>query len=226
MRADGLIKFPAWIERSGLPRHLAETTKSPHPWWVLRKIVELDMDTNRIPGTVEASLDDVGALVGLSGDQVGTALKKLRKAGAVRSFLPDNTEEPALFQVVAPLPTPTPWRAVREAHADLRELPETAFRYAEAGAEAPPRDGAPVEEFDTRLREVTDLYLGVVSMKMNTFVLDELWLIATRFDMALIRKAFARARAKQVQSLAWILKEIRVENKAAAGEKPGAAGTR
>lgn len=215
MRPDGFLKFPAWIERSGLPRHLAETCKTPHAWWVFRRIVELDIETNRVPGTVEIALDELGARIGLSGDQVAAAAKKLRKPGVLRSFLPDNTEEGALFQVVAPLPTPTDWIALKEAHEDLRELPDSAFRYAVAGAEAPPCEGAPVEEFDTRLREVTDLYLGLVSMKLNTFVLDELWLIATRYDLALIRKAFARARAKQVQSLAWILKEIRVENTAA-----------
>lgn len=223
MRPDGFLKFPAWIERSGLPRHLAEACKSPHPWWVFRKVVELDIEANRLPGTVDIALDDLGARIGLSGDQVAAAAKKLRKPGVLRSFLPDNTEEGALFQVVTPLPTPLDWVAVKEAHDDLRELPEAAFRYAVAGAEAPPREGAPVEEFDTRLREVTDLYLGLVSMRLNTFVLDELWLIATRYDLGLIRKAFARARAKQVQNLGWILREIRVE--AGAAKKAGETKT-
>ncbi len=208
--ADGMIEFPLWIEQSGLPLHLNETTKSPLAWLVFRKIVELDIATNRTPGTVEISLGELGTLVGLDAKKTEATLKKLRKGGVLRSFLPDNDEEPALFQVIAPLPTPVPWETVREQNPTLFKLPDHAFRYATGTEEAPPeKPGTEVQ--DPKLREVVDLYFSTVSMKMNAFIFDELRLIAARFDLPLIRKVFARARQKEVQTLGWILKEIRRE---------------
>src|SRR5690606_29490958 len=133
------------------------------------------------------------------------------KSGVMRSFLPDNEEEDALFEIITPLATPTPWEEVRKNHPELFSLPDHQFRYATATAtEAPPptKDG-----HDPKLKEVVDLYLDNVSMKMNAFILDELRLIAARFDLPMVRKVFARARTKEVQSLAWILREIRLEQK-------------
>ncbi len=221
------VEFPLWIGRSGLPGHLAETCKTPNAWLLFRTIVEQDMMTNRQPGTVEISLREIETLTGLTAVQAGAAARKLRKAGVLRYFVPDNEEEPALFQVITPLVTPVPWTDVREREAALRSAPDHAFRYAKESSEASPPDaGSP--KADDRVREVTDMYLDLVSMKLNTFVLDEIRLIAMRYDMALVRKVFARARQKEVQSLAWILKEVRremeVEKARTREKKSGEAG--
>jgi hypothetical protein len=204
---------PDWIAFSGLPRHLAEACKSPLVWPVFRAVVDLDCARQRLPGVVEVSLADLGALCGLPAEQVGKALRKARKAGVLRCFLPDNDEEEALLQVVAPLPTPISWEQVRRAHAFLREAPDHAFRYARAATDEPVATDR--ETADPKLREVIDLYFNTVSMKMNAFILDELALIARQFDLALVRKVFARARAREVQGLSWILSEVRREQRAA-----------
>ncbi len=203
-------EFPLWIERSGLPRHLAEVCKTPNAWLLFRKIVELDMATNRLPGTVEVSLEALQELTGLTPAQSAAAARKLRKAGIMRCFLPDNEEEAALFQVITPLETPTPWADVREREPALVEAPDHAFRYAHESPDAPPPEAASPEA-EPRIREVADLYLDMVSTRLNTFVLDELRLIAMRYDPGLVRKVFARARQKEVHSLSWILKEVRRE---------------
>jgi hypothetical protein len=159
---------------------------------------------------VEISLLEIETLTGLTSAQSNAAARKLRKAGLLRYFVPDNEEEPALFQIITPLHTPLPWTEVREREPALQTAPDHSFRYAKETAEALPPD-ADSPKADDRVREVTDLYLDLVSMKLNTFVLDEIRLIALRYDIGLVRKVFARARQKEVQSLAWILKEVRRE---------------
>jgi len=212
IRNDGWIAFPLWLERSGLPAHLNDVCKSPHAWAVFRKIVELDIARNPdAPGTVEIGIAALGALVGLDAARTRQALTKMRKSGALRSFLPDNDEEEALFQPIAPMPTPVSCDALRASDRDLANATDAAFRYATAAPEAPPPDAKP-EDHDPKLREVVNLYLDNVSMKLNAFVLDELRLISGRFDLALVRKVFLRAKAKEVQTLGWILKDIRREH--------------
>lgn len=217
VRNEGWIAFPLWIERSGLPAHMNAACKSPHAWAVFRKIVELDIARNPdAPGTVEIGIAALGDLVGLDAAKTRQALVKLRKSGALRSFLPDNDEEEALFQPIAPMPTPISWEALRAGDRDLARAGDEAFRYARAAADAPPSDAEPQDaepqDDDPKLREVANLYLDNVSMKLNAFVLDELRLIAARFDMALVRKVFLRAKAKEIGTLGWILKEIRRES--------------
>jgi hypothetical protein len=203
-------EFPLWILHCGLPQHLAGQCKTPNAWLLFRTIVERDMADNRLPSTVEISLDELQRLTGLTPAQSEAAAKKLRKAGVIRCFLPDNEEESALFQVITPLQTPLPWTSVREQVPQLLDAPDHSFRYAHESPEAPPPD-ASSPEADPRVREVADLYLDLVSTRLNTFVLDELRLIAMRYDLALVRKVFARARQKEIHSLSWILKEVRSE---------------
>lgn len=207
-----IIRFPRWLELSGLPVYLAEQAKGPAAWLLFRKLVELDCERNaRAGGSVDASLASLHAVTGLSPDQVRKTVKKLRKAGLVRCFLPDNDEEDGLFQIIAPVPTPVPWQDVRATHPDLGELDASAFRYATAPENAPPGgDEAP----DDVMRAVVDLYLDNISMKLNAITAEELGLIARRYDLGLVRKVFARAKAKEVRTLGWVLREIRVEDRA------------
>lgn len=219
MSDEGFIRFPLWIERSGLPARLAEECKTPLAWMIFRKVVELDCARNRTPGVVEVSLRDLAELTAIDAKKLEATIRKMRKCAVLRSFLPDNEEEEALFEVIAPLATPIPWEEVRKAVPELFHLSDRQFRYAHAREDAPPPspDGT-----DPKLKEVVDLYLDNVSMKMNAFILDELRLIASRFDLPLVRKVFARARTREVQSLAWILREIRIETKAKRKSEPGA----
>jgi hypothetical protein len=223
MPHDGFARFPAWITASGLPAHLAAEAKSPLAWLLWRTIVEREIGSNRRPGPVECTLADLEQATGIPAAKIPPLVGKLRKAGVLRAFLPEGEEDAALFQIVAPLPTPTPWETVRASNPALAELPDSAFRYATESAPAPDEDAPGGEAPESKLKAVVDLYLDTVSMKMNSFVLDELRLIAARFDLALIRKVFARARSKEVQSLSWIVREARQESAAAARIKAARA---
>ena len=208
MLPESRCEFPLWIERSGLPREMAETCKSPLAYFIFRKIVELDCERNTRPGTVDASLLELAEYTGIAPDQIAKLLKKIRKCGVLRSFLPDNEDEPGLFQVIAPLPAPKSWEDVRREIPRLDRHPAEEFRYALAPEDTSQADnGAP----DPKLRTVIDEYFNTVSMKMNAFILDELRLISTRYPLDMIRKVFARARKEERQNLGWILTQIRWE---------------
>jgi hypothetical protein len=209
MKQPGFLLFPLWIERSCLPQYLAEKCKNPHAWAVFRKIVELDLLSNSEPGTVEISARALGELLGVEPKKTYTAMKKLRKAGVVRAFLPDNEEEEALFQVMRPLETPVSYEQLRRSDPDLLRAPDEAFVYAIGPEDELQHDD--LSDADPVLREVVNLYLDNVSMKMNAFIFDELRLIRSRFDLPLIRKVFAKAKKKEIQTLGWILKEARLE---------------
>jgi hypothetical protein len=221
--STGSVPIPLWLPYSGLPVFIAEKAKTPLAWLLFWTVVQLDCQRHRTPGIVEITPTELGALCGMTGEQVLKNLPKLRKTGTLRCFLPDNAEEDALLQVITPLETPIPWQAVRDAQPFLRALPDHAFRYAHACEDQPPPAGR--DQADPLLREVIDLYFDNVSMKMNAFILDELSLIARQYDLPMIRRVFAKARVKEVQGLSWILGEIRREKQIkerAAANKTGA----
>lgn len=202
--------FPLWVELSGLPVQLNDDAKLAYAWAVFRKIVELDLATNPArPGTVEVSLAELGARCGVDAPRAEKAIKAMRKAKLVRAFLPESEEEPALLQLLLPLATPKSADEVRATHPDLFLEAEWPPRYATA-AEA---DAGPTTDRGEKVKAVVELYLNVLSMKMNSLILDELQLISDRYEVELIQKVFDRARKREATSLGWILAEIRREKK-------------
>lgn len=201
-------EFPLWIEYSGLPTLLNDSARTPSAWLIFRKIVELDIEANATaPGTIEITPAALGLRCGVPARALRRVLGAFRKARVLRAFLPQEDDEPALFQITVPLPTPTPPAVVAETHPGLfGNQSLSALRYATEP------DGDLPSTAEKR-RRVIDLYLDVVSMRMNAFIQDELRLIAERYDQALVEKVFARARQRDTPSLGWILAEIRREIK-------------
>ncbi len=201
--------FPLWLEKSGLPAFLNEKAKSPFTWIVFRKIVELDLAEHPArPGIVEISLAAIGEATGLDTAKVEKSIKAIRKAGLVRAFVPENPEEPGCYQLITPLPTPITADEVRARHPDLFLESVWPPRYAvevkEDSAEA-------LESRAGKIKRVVDLYLNSFSMRMNSLIIDELQIIADRYDMELIEKVFQQAKKKEVRSLGWVVTEIRRE---------------
>lgn len=202
--------FPLWLELSGLPVRLNEESKLAFAWGVFRKIVELDLAANPArPGMVEVSLAELGGRCGVDAARAEKAIRALRKAKLLRAFLPENEEEPALLQLLLPIATPQSPDEVRATHPDLFLEAEWPPRYAVA---PPPTDATPATR-EEKIRGVVELYLNVFSMKINSLILDELQMIADRYEMALIEKVFERAKKREAASLGWVLAEIRRERK-------------
>ena len=208
-----LTLFPLWLELSGLPEALYEKAKTASPWAVFKKIVELDMAANPArPGLVEIPLGELAARSGVEPARVEKAVKAMRKLGVARAFLPDSEEEPALFQLITPIPTPKSCDEVRASHPDPFLEAEWPPRYAVEVKEEE-EEAAASGEREAKIRRVVDLYLNTFSMKINSIILDQLQMICDRYDLALIEKVFERAKKREARSLSWILSEIRREMK-------------
>jgi DNA-binding transcriptional ArsR family regulator len=214
MESETLPLFPRWIVLGGLPLHLLEKGKSPAPWLLLRTVIELDQEHHPLaPGLVELPLRDLSERAGLDVARIDKALKVLRKEGLVRAFMPEHEEEIALFQVLTPLPVPAPLAEIVNAHPELLNSTPWPPRYATAG-DPPSADLASGRL--KKINRVVELYLDIFSMRMNNLVLEELQLIATRYDLPLVEKVFQRSRQAESRSLGWIVSEIRKETKLAA----------
>ena len=208
----GCIGVPAWIELSGLPLALNDAAKLPYCWAVFRKLVEFDMEANRVrPAEFEVTVAELALRCGIDGAKAHKAIKAIRKEGLIRCFLPDTDEEPALFQLILPLKTPQTADETRAKCRDAFIDAEWPPRYA---AEPPPPTIGESTSRAARTQRVVDLYLNTFSMKLNSLILDELQLITDRYDDRLIEKVFRRAKAAEATSLGWIVAEIRREKKA------------
>lgn len=207
-----LAVVPVWVELSGLPLHLHKLGKGPAAWTVLRALMALDVAANPLrPGHFEVTLDALAERAGIPANKLGKAVGVLRKAALVRAFLPEDTAEPALFQLITPLATPNPPDAVRARHGDLFLEGEWPPRYSVAIADEP---NDTTTRPDARIKRVVELYLSIFSMKINSLILDQLQLISDRYDIALVERVFETARREGASSLGWVLREIRRESKA------------
>jgi hypothetical protein len=219
MHPEPLLSIPEWLVHSGLPARLNGLANSPAAWPLFRAIVEQDLRRNPSrPGIVEATLAEIAAPAGIDPERIPRLVPALRRARAVRCFLPETAEETALFQVLCPLETPVPAAEVARTHPAFARVPLERMRYATA-TDAPPPD--PSES----LKKTVDDYFDLVSMRMNAFTLDDLRLIAQRYDRELVLSVFDRARKRSDRpGLGWIMAELRKEDAArrvAPEERPG-----
>jgi hypothetical protein len=203
---EPLAISPLWLEYSGLPAWLNARARSGS-WSVFKKIVELDCQRNAIADIVEAAPSELAEWTGLKAETVVRILEKMRRKKVIACFVGEHPDEPALLQVQIPLKTPRAPGDVLRASGKAFFRPGMRLRYAYP-QEEPPGD-------QTRLQEVVDLYFNNIGMKMNSFVLDELRLVARRFSLESIRRVFGRAALNEVRELGWVVRELIKESRPA-----------
>ncbi|MBI3737324.1 hypothetical protein HY256_12530 [Candidatus Sumerlaeota bacterium] len=186
-----------WLEWSGLP---AELNRKPGTWATFKKIVELDCKLNRQPDAVQVSLGELAARLGMDWEKVATILGSLRKKKYLACFIPDNPDEPGLFQVRVPIATPKSPDEVARTSNDPHMRDAAGFRYSARTAEAP------LDE--SKVQKIVDLYLNSLSQKMNSFIVDEIEILARRFPLDEIEKAIQRAARHEIRSIGWVAKEL------------------
>ncbi|MEO8376543.1 MAG: hypothetical protein ABI579_02645 [Candidatus Sumerlaeota bacterium] len=208
-RESSYSAFPLWLELSGLPARVNAEGKHPFAWTVFHRIVEEDLRQNAArPAVVELSIQQLAEACGLDAKKARKAIGLLRKAGTVRAFLPENDDEPACFQIITPVPTPKSADEVRAMHGGEFVDAQWPPRYA---VEVTPESDRDRESRSQKIERVGDLYLNTFSMRLNSLIVDELQLIADRYDLDLIEKVFQLAKKKEVRSLGWVVSEIRRE---------------
>lgn len=203
-----LLQFPRWIEASGFPTALNEAAGQTWCWALLRRLIEEDLARHpSAPGLLEIPPALLAAWLGIDVGKVEKGVRKLRAAGALRCFWPEHPEELGLFEILTPLPTPKTAEALRGEDPALFDGIPWPPRYSISAEEA----AASAQATETRLKKVVDLYLSTFSMKMNSFILDDLQLLGTRYDLPLVEKAFQRAKVREGATLGWVLAEVRRE---------------
>ena len=187
-----------WLEWSGLPAALNKARAGG--WLVFKKLVELDCRAHRCPGTIEVSLGELGERCGLPAGIVEKILEALRRKKIIKCYIPDNFEEPGLFEIRVPVKTPLAPEEVAARVPDPHLRDVSTYRYA-TEAERQPVD-------EKKVQEIVDLYLNHMSQKMNVFVLEQIEIAAQRFPLESIRLTIERAARHDLRSMGWVLKEL------------------
>jgi DNA-binding MarR family transcriptional regulator len=169
-------------------------------WPVFRMLVELDCRANRTPDAVEISLGELAERLGMDWEKVGKIIEVLQKKKVLAAFLPDNPDEPGLFQVRTPLAVPKSAEEVAREARDPSLRDPTAYRYAKAEED---RDG-----IDRKTQHVIDLYLNKLSQKLNSFIVDEIEILAQRFPLEAIERTIDRAAKHEIRSIGWVAREL------------------
>lgn len=187
-----------WLEWSGLPAELNKIRAGG--WVVFKKLVEIDCRANEFPGDIEVSLMELGERCGLEAEVAGKIIEALRKKKYLRCYLPDTADEAALIEIKLPVATPLKpaevARRIRDPH--LRDA--SAYRYAESRAE--------LSTDIQKIQLVIDLYLNHLSQKMNAFILEQIEIVARRFEIEPIREMIERAEKHNMRNIGWVLKEL------------------
>lgn len=212
---DSRLHDADWLELSGLPTELNAIRAGA--WAVFKKIVELDCRMNRNPNAVEISLGELADRTGLEWEKLAKILEALGKKKILASFIPDNPDEPGLFQVRVPVKTPKNATEVAALTNDPYLRDPSHYRYLEVKKEDP----AEVE----KVQKIIDLYLNTLSQKMNSFIVDEIEVIARRFPIDAIERTIHRAAKHDIRSIGWVAKELirdqgKKAKKKSEGEKP------
>jgi len=119
------IKFPKWIEFSGLPAYL-NSTISPLAWPIFKKLVELDFEEGeredfRVPFDFRKTCQRVG----YSEEDTKVVLKELSKLGVIT--LDTKHDPPTWFEIQRPLKTPQSIFDIVFANGGIKGAPEKAF---------------------------------------------------------------------------------------------------
>jgi DNA-binding Lrp family transcriptional regulator len=198
---EAVLQFPLWLELSGLPRLLNTKIRSG-AWCIFKTIVEIDCTQNSSPDVVEISVAELSERTGIDQKAVTRVIKRLKKEKVLSCFLPDSPEEKALLKIKMPLHTPVSADQIRRSYAGLFPPGRDFFRYVDQSV---PEE---VEARDQTLQQIVDLYFNTISLKMNTFILDELKLIRYRFPLESINRSFQRAKRNEIPSLHWVIKDL------------------
>lgn len=198
-----------WLEWSGLPAELNKVKSGA--WPVFKKLVELDVRAHRVPGTVEVSLGELGERCGLPAESVAKVVEALRRKQYIRCFIPDSEEEEGLFEIRLPLRTPLPAEEVAQRIPDPHLRDSSAYRYT--------RENSEETVNEKKVQEAVDLYFNLLSGKMNTFILDQIEIAASRFALDEIRLTMERAARHNVRDMGWVIKELIRDHTKAKKEK-------
>lgn len=202
---------PLWLEVAGYPVYLNKKIRK-EAWPVFKKLVELDCAANARPDVFSAPLAAVAEGAGVDAKVIPRIVDGLRKEKMIRAYLPEDEGEEAMFQFLTPFHPPMDAEEVRDRMKERVGQRADRLRYLD---DLPAR--GPVA--DSLVQQVVDAYLDTFGLKINSFVLDELALVAARFPVEWARDAFSRAVQTKSPSLRAAIHDLTARKRRAREKK-------
>lgn len=191
------LRFPRWLEASGLPGWLHETLGAD-AWLLFKRLVEQDLLENLFPDWVDFDAEEMTEACGIPSDRLEALFLELGTKGLLR--IRNLADEGRYFQyrIAQPLPVPCGEEELMEAlsDCDLPNRPEL-WRYWEE------------DEGETKYERVLRLYERTCGLKMSGRVVEDLVELAENHPHEHLAKAFDAAREEGVTALGWVRKYLK-----------------
>lgn len=190
------LRFPRWLEVSGLPEHLHQST-GPSGWAVFRRMIEHEVECNLIPGSCTIDLECLSRYTGIPLQELAVVLDDLQKESVltVLDTFPPNIR----YEIPVPLPVPLSEREIRSRLVECGiDASRVYLRYAQ-----------PVEHQD-RYKRVIQLYQALYGLQYTPKTAETLERIALECGIGEILQAFSEAFQNGGKSLSWIKKRLGV----------------
>jgi hypothetical protein len=196
------IKFPRWIDCSGLPQVIVETLGS-ESWLILRKLIEIDCEQNLTPDWFMIDLADLSFQTGLKQEAINNNLLLLEENNRILRL--DTDLHVQNVKIDIPLQVPLEENEIKANLVQNQYKPgHFVMRYY--------KDMNYLEPVE----KVIYLYQMLFGAKFNPKIVQDLEEIANFYDMAVIYDIFNQAYEKKVKSLSWIKshldKELKINN--------------
>ncbi len=179
------IKFPRWIEYSGIPNQIVQTI-GVECWIAFRKLIELECDQNLTPDWFTFHIDHLSEFTGLSKDSLLSSLAKLEEEGWIERT--DTEFDVQNARISVPMEAPADENQIREKLGSAYII----LRYNQNLAALQPTE------------IVVFLYQMIFGVRFNPRIAEDLEEIANSYDMGLIYDVFAEAHRKKAKSLSWV----------------------
>ena len=191
------LRFPRWLESTGLPEQLNHEV-DPQAWIVFRRLVEEDLAQNLFPDWVDYSCLDWPTTCGIERESGNRIFRSLGEKGLIEIRDLGESEEFLQYKVASPLPVP---KSPQEILAALEQLglptePEI-WRYWEEN------------RGETKYEKILRLYEMTCGLKMSSRIIEDLVELAEQYPYRQLEKGFAAAREEGVTALGWIRKYLK-----------------
>jgi hypothetical protein len=191
------LRFPRWLEFSGLPEQLSKEL-GPSAWLVFRRLVEEDLSENLFPDWVDFNPKGLAECCGVEEERLVELFLTLGGRGLVRIRNLGDIVPAYQYRVAPPLPVPRSREeiieALRDAH--LPDRPEM-WRYWDE------------PEGDTKYERILRLYETTCGLKISGRIVEDLVELAETYPFAHLEEGFEAARKEGITTLAWIKKYLK-----------------
>jgi hypothetical protein len=191
------LRFPRWIEFSGLPEKLSRET-GPECWLLFRRMLEQDIIENLFPDWVDLDAGKMAVWTGLAAEKVLDLFKLLCGQNLFRARNLGDAVPYYQYRIVQPLPVPLDRELILESlrKAHLPDRPEV-WRYWEDA------------EGETKYERILRLYETTCGLKISGRIVEDLVELAETHPLAHLEEAFEAARDEGVTTLGWIKKFLK-----------------